>query len=397
LFRYFLFFIFIPFLLSGCTSTEEDAPLYIKPVSFNAIPGWPEDDLAQTLIALEKSCARFLKGRSEKSLGPKLYLNENDSIELSYADMRPGCDGLKNVDRTDMSSVQSFFEYYFSPYEARAGRNPEGLFTGYYEASLKGSLSRTGPYKYPLRRRPEDLVMVDLGAFRDDLKGRRIAGRVEGAYLKLYEDRAEIQEGALDDDKLTLVYVDNPVDAFFLHIQGSGRIDLDDGSVMRLGYDGQNGHPYYAIGRELIKRGHLEKEDVSMQTIRSFLETNPAVADEIMNTNKSYIFFRLLDEAGPLGGEGVPLTTGRSLAVDHTKIPYGLPLWVSADPPVEGEAPLNRLMVSQDTGGAIRGAVRGDVFWGAGPRAEHLAGHMKSEGRYWLLLPRKEQKMAKAN
>ncbi|MEM7651032.1 MAG: MltA domain-containing protein, partial [Pseudomonadota bacterium] len=171
-------------------------------------------------------------------------------------------------------------------------------------------------------------------------------------------------------------------------IQGSGVVQLDDGGVMRIGYAGQNGHVYYAIGRELIKRGDIEKEDVSLQSIRSWLEANPDQADEIMNTNESYVFFQELKGEGPLGGSGVALTPGRSLAVDRSLLAYGLPLWADIEAPIDGAPHIQRLMVAQDTGGAIRGPVRGDVFWGYGERAETLAGPMKSQGRYWALLPK---------
>ncbi|PNW60305.1 UNVERIFIED_CONTAM: hypothetical protein BEN50_26175, partial [Euhalothece sp. KZN 001] len=276
------------------------------------------------------------------------------------------------------------------------GKEDTGLFTGYYEASLKGARERGGAYQYPLRALPDDLVMVDLGAFRDDLKGRRIAGRVRGSRLHPYESRADITKGALPADQdQALVWVDDPVDAFFLHIQGSGRVMLDDDTAMRVGYAGQNGHPYYAIGRELIRRGELDKDEVSLQSIRSWLRQNPDGAWDVMFTNASYVFFRELEGAGPIGGGGLPLTPGRSLAIDPTRIPYGTPLWVDIDHPDEKAAPIRRLMVAQDTGGAIRGAIRGDVFWGHGDRGEYYGGKMKSDGRYWLLL-RKGTKLSRA-
>lgn len=174
----------------------------------------------------------------------------------------------------------------------------------------------------------------------------------------------------------------------FLQIQGSGRVIMDDGTTISVGYAGQNGHPYYAVGRELIKMGVLTKETVSMQAIEQWLSDNPARADEIMNTNRSYVFFQELDGEGPLGGENIALTPLRSLAIDRSLLPYGMPLWVDIAPPMEGEHGLQRLMIAQDTGGAIRGPVRGDVFWGYGERAEIIAGHMKSNGRYWALLPK---------
>jgi membrane-bound lytic murein transglycosylase A len=234
--------------------------------------------------------------------------------------------------------------------------------------------------------------MVDLGRFRPDLKGKRIAGKVVDGSLVPYPDRREIEAGALSGRKLEIVWVDDPVGAFFLHVQGSGRVRLADGGELRLGYAAQNGHPYTAIGRELIDRGELRSEDVSLQTIRAWLEAHPGQARELMERNASYVFFQQVKGEGPLGAQGVPLTPGRSLAVDLNFVPLGVPLWLvaGAPSPLEGEPDrkLRRLVVTQDTGGAIRGPIRGDVFWGFGEEAEAIAGRMKHRGRYWMLLPK---------
>ena len=370
-------------LCAACGHVSEDVdeqPLVLKKASFGQLPDWDKDNHQAFLAALEKSCDRIVKKPATASLGA-------DGFAGTYGDWQPVC---RLVNDGQVTDAKAFVEMHFTPWKAAAaGAGDTGLFTGYYEPSLRGAHIKTGPYQYPLRALPDDLVMVDLGQFRDDLKGRRIAGRVNGSRLRPYEDRAAITAGGLPAAQDNpIVWVDSPVDAFFLHIQGSGRVILPDGSDLRVGYAGQNGHPYYAIGRELIARGHLEQDEVSLQTIRAWLEANPDQANDIMFTNPSYVFFRELDKGGPLGGEGVILTPERSLAVDRSKIPYGIPLWVDIKPPTENEAPLRRLMVAQDTGGAIRGAVRGDVFWGYGDRAEYMAGHMKSEGRYWLLLPK---------
>jgi len=299
------------------------------------------------------------------------------------------CVALDNVDKESSLAVRQYLEDYFQPFEVRDGRNPMGLFTGYYEASLKGSRVKTDHYRYPLHARPDDLVMVNLGEFRSDMRGERIAGRVSHGTLKPYEERAQIVDGDWPHNDKVLIWVDDAVDAFFAQIQGSAVVELEDGSVTRIGYAGQNGHVYYAIGRELVKRGYLAKEHVSLQSIRDWLNSNPGQADEIMNTNRSYVFFsERTGVDGPMGGQGVALTPERSLAIDHSLIPYGAPVWVDiygATP--EGED-ISRLMIAQDTGGAIRGAVRGDFFWGFGDRAESLAGPMNAQGRYWLLLPK---------
>ena len=380
--KYLLIFLLsLPvFLIGGCSffemEDEKDAPLVLQAATFSELPGWGGDDLAGVKEAIDKSCTRILKNDPAKKFGPLEQAG-------TYASWQRAC---RNIAANP--NLKLALEENFKPYLVTAGGDAQGLFTGYYEASLRGSRTKYGPYRYPLHARADDLVMVQLGDFREDLKGRRIAGRVVGGNLKPYESREEIVAGDWPHNDKVLVWVDDPVDAFFVQIQGSGVVELAEGGVMRIGYAGQNGHPYYAIGRALIKRGALTKENVSMQSIRTWLEANPGEADEIMNTNKSYVFFKESQKPGAIGGEGVVLTAQRSLAVDRSKVPYGVPLWVDIAPPKEGEKGLQRLMVAQDTGGAIRGAVRGDVYWGYGAQAEYLAGHMKSKGRYWALLPR---------
>lgn len=376
----FLISFFLVLIMPGCAGVapqqpDESAPLTLRPVAFRDLPGWGDDDMTQALPALRRSCERIMKAPPEKIFGPVPEAG-------AYADWRPACASFLALKDASPVALRVFFETRFRPYEVSAAGMTEGLFTGYYEASLRGSEQRRGPYRYPLYLRPDDLVMVDLGEFREELKGQRIAGRVKSGQLKPYEDRAAIVAGKWPHNDKALVWVDDAADAFFVQVQGSGVVTMDDGTELRIGYAGQNGWPYYAIGRELVKRGHLAKEDVSMQAIRAWLGAHPGEADEIMNTNKSYVFFRRLEKEGPEGGEGVVLTPGRSLAVDHSKIPYGVPVWLAT-----AEPDLSRLMVAQDTGGAIRGAVRGDVFWGYGPEAEKIAGPMKAKGRYWLLLP----------
>lgn len=379
-------YLMLSLILSSCAEIpvaekDEKPPLVLRQSSFANLPGWQDDDFQNFASAYEKSCTRILKASPDKQFG-------NLKEAGTYGDWQKPCRDFLGLINPSPAALYTFFEHHFTPYTVSAGQDPEGLFTGYYEASLRGSRTRQGPYHYPLYTRPDDLVMVDLGEFRDELKGQRIAGRVKGGNLKPYETRAEIVEGNWPHNDKVFVWVDDPVDAFFVQIQGSGVVELDDGNTMRIGYAGQNGHPYYAIGRELIVRDHLTKENVSMQSIREWLAAYPDEADEIMNTNKSYVFFHELDGEGPLGGEGVALTAGRSLAIDRSLLSYGLPLWVDIDHPTQENQKLQRMMIAQDTGGAIRGPVRGDVFWGYGAEAESLAGPMKSKGRYWILLPK---------
>ncbi len=378
-----LFSLILIFLLSACgvQDTDEKPPLRLKEASFSSLKGWGDDDLRTFIPAFEKSCQIVFRRADDRMMGP---LQEAGTAKR----WKELCSAFQAMRDGSAPIIRRFFENNFTPYAVYAGSKAEGLFTGYYEASLKGSLKKTGPYQYPLHGRPDDLVMVHLGQFRDHLKGERIAGRVIDGTLKPYETREEIVAGDWPHPDEVLLYVSNPVDAFFLQIQGSGRVELREGGYKRIGYAGQNGHPYYAIGRELIKREHLEKDEVSMQSIRAWLEANPDEAQEIMNTNKSYVFFRELKEDGPVGGSTVTLTPGRSLAIDRSLISYGLPIWVDIEEPIDGAGPIRKLMVTQDTGGAIRGPVRGDVFWGYGEMAETLAGGMKSDGRYWVLLPK---------
>jgi membrane-bound lytic murein transglycosylase A len=372
-------------LIAFLTACAPEAPkepvppkLTIKPARFEDLEGWRADTQAEALDAFAKSCAKLTVQPKDRAVG----------IAGTVADWIAPCTALSQVPRGDDATARAFFETWFLPYLAADNDKPEGLFTGYYEAELRGSSRPGGRYAVPLYRKPDDLVMVDLGEFRDAMKGERIAGRVIDGRLRPYEDRARIEGGALKGRDLEMVWVDDAVDAFFLHIQGSGRVAMEDGSVMRVGYAGQNGHPYVAVGRELIARGALTKENVSMQSIREWLRANPGEAAGLMNKNPSFVFFRPLDGEGPLGAQGVALTPGRSLAVDRSFVPYGLPVWLDAQDPLDGAARLRRLMVAQDTGGAIRGPVRGDVFWGHGDEAELRAGKMKSPGRYHLLIPR---------
>ncbi len=377
--------------IAGCAGTgtsvpekDDKTPLLLKPASFSDLPGWQNDDMAGFMAAYKTSCARILK----KAPGDKFAA---DPAFGTYAAWQEPCRRAGSVNANDGASVRAFMQDNFKPVQATAAGDPQGLFTGYYESTLRGSRTRQGAYQHPLLARPKDLVMVELGDFREELKGQRIAGRVLDGKLKPYESRAKIVLGQMPN-ALPLVWLNDPRDAFFVQVQGSGTVHLDDGSMMRVGYDGQNGHAYYAIGRELVKRGIYKKEDVSMESIRRWLIENPAQADELMNTNPSYVFFREMPisgkDAGPQGGEGVMLTPGRSLAIDRSKLPYGFPVYLSAVYKDTQGRPLNRLLMAQDTGGAIRGAVRGDVFWGSGAKAEEMAGPMKAKGVYFFLLPK---------
>lgn len=350
------------------------ARLHLRPVAFDSLPGWAADDQGAALRAFLMSCER-MDARPTTLLEPERPI------------WRAVCAAARAVPFADGAAARAFFENTFSAYAIARGGDDDGLLTGYYEPELRGSLTPVPPYGTPLYRLPPDLVTADLGAFNPDFKGKTLAGRLVGNRLLPYHDRAAIAAGALANQGLELLWVDDPVAAFFLEIQGSGRVRLEDGRILRVGYAGKNGLPYLAIGRVLVERGILTPETVNLFSIRDWLKAHPDEAAEVLNQNRSYVFFRELDDAGPVGSEGVVLTPGRSLAVDRSIVPMGTPVWIAGRLPDNGGA-LERLMVAQDTGGAITGPMRGDVFWGPGAEAERLAGHMKDTARFFLLWPR---------
>ncbi len=357
--------------------------LALRPVTFDVLAGWREDALQDAVPAFLHTCRRFAKWSEDRMIGPR-------GLGGRAQDWRPACAAAAKIAGDDTAGARNFFESHFTPFVVSWGGESEGLFTGYYEPLLRGSRRQSARYRVPLHARPDDLVTADLGRFDPKLKGRRFIGRVRKNRFEPYPDRAGIEAGAIADD-LTIVWVDDAIDAFFLHIQGSGRVQLENGEEIRVGYAGQNGRRYYAIGRELIKRGALTRSNVSMQGIRRWLEENPDAATSVMQLNPSYIFFRELKGEGPLGALGVPLTPQRSIAVDRRHLPLGAPIWLDATRPDADagapDKPFSRLLMAQDTGGAIRGAVRGDVFWGHGAAAAEIAGRMKHPGRWYLLLP----------
>lgn len=286
--------------------------------------------------------------------------------------------------------VTRYFEENFEPFQViNADESNTGIVTGYYEPLLRGSRTRTDVYRYPLYTTPQDLITIDLGEVYPDLKNRRLRGRLVGNKVMPYLDRGEIDSDSPPLKGLEIAWVDDPVEAFFLQIQGSGQIQLPDGSRLRVGYADQNGHPFRSLGGALIRRGEIRAENASMQGIKAWAQRNPRKVQQFMNANPSFVFFKELpgDLTGPIGTLGVPLTAERSIAVDQRVIPLGVPVYLSSTMPNSSQ-PLNRLMVAQDTGGAIAGAVRADFYWGFGDGAGSLAGRMKQQGRMWVLLPR---------
>ena len=275
------------------------------------------------------------------------------------------CEAAAALPPEDDTAARRFFETAFIPLSVADYGAREGLFTGYYEIELDGSRRRQGRFQTPIYRRPPDLA--------------------EAARYS----RAEIEDGALAGRGLELLWVDDPIDAFFLEIQGSGRVLLKNGKTIRVGYDGQNGHSYVAVGRLLVERGIMPRSVVTMPAIRAWMEQHPEAGAALRRDNPSYVFFRELRGEGPVGAEGVVLTTERSLAVDRSFIALGIPIWLETDERFAAADPVRRLVVAQDVGGAITGPVRGDLFWGTGSAAAERAGVMNARGRYYLLLPRK--------
>jgi len=373
-------------LAAACAPVPAPPPADRQPnprltaVGFADLPGWHSDDLADVRTALGRSCGRLLSQPADRPVGDVVTAG-------TVADWREPCAALAGLsDRS--ADLRTLLEARFQPYRLADATDDTSLFTGYYEAELRGSPRREGPYQTPIYTRPADLITVDLGQFRPELKGQRIAGKVRDGRLEPFASRAEIDAGALAGRNLEILWVDDPVDSFFLHIQGSGRVRMADGGTVRLGYDSQNGHPYVAIGRELVRRGEMTLEQVSMPSLRAWLAVHPDQAAAVMAANPSYVFFRRIEGEGPIGAQNVPLTAGRSLAVDRRYVPLGVPVWLDTLDPLDAGRPLRRLFIAQDTGGAIKGIVRGDIFFGFGAAAAEQAGYMRRQGRYYLLLPR---------
>jgi len=365
-------------LFASCAEKPIPQPerLSLQPVSFSDLRGWIEDHQTEAVPALIRSCAALMNKPDDTAMG----------LGGKAKDWRSVCEKLERAKPVSDKETRAFFEQEFQPYAARQNGSKEGLFTGYYEAEINGDWQQGGKYQTALWARPDDLITVDLGDFKSGLKGQKIAGKIEGRKLRPYDSRASIMAGSLLHHAQPLLWTDDAIAAFFLEIQGSGRVRLTDGSTVRVGYEAQNGHTYIAIGRVLADEGQIEKP-VTMAKIREWLRNNPGRAQEMMNRNPSVVFFRLIDGEGPVGAQGVVLTPRRSMAVDPSFVPLGVPLWL--DVQENGGTPsLQRLVVAQDTGGAIKGGVRGDFFWGAGAEAEELAGAMQSRGTYYVLLPK---------
>ena len=362
-------------------------PIEIVAADYSALTNWKETALVTSFETFKKSCDAFLKQSPETEVGTV-------NFPMKAADWQPACQAALNLKEVDEPKLHDFFERWFKLVRFSQHKPLDGLFTGYYLPLLHGAWQPSERYKYPIWGRPQELITVNLESFGITADKKSITGRLAGKKLVPYYSRAEINEGKMSSTSTPLLWVDNRVDRFFLEIQGSGYVQMEDGSNIAIGYAAQNGRPYTSIGKYLIQKGELEKKAVSMQSIREFLNTHAERVDEVLNQNESFIFFRLLKHQQILGSQGVALTAGYSLAVDKSHIPLGTPIWLETSFPTQNStqpAALKRLMVAQDTGGAIKGWVRGDVFWGGGEEASYIAGHMKNKGTFWLFLPRSTQ------
>ena len=332
--------------------------------AYQALPGWPSG-------GLDRSLRTFLGGCP-----------------------RPGtlalvCENAAGVAAGDAEAARQFFESAFVPYALVSSEGPDtGLITGYYEPIIEGSRTQSAPHRYPIFGVPEDLVVVDLASVNPDVRNLRLRGRLEGRRVVPYLSRAEIETRGVPAP--IIAWTSDPVELFFLQIQGSGQVRLDDGERIRIGFADQNGHPYRSLGRYLIDRGELPLEQTSMQGIKAWAAANPAKLQEALNANPSYVFFRELPVTdGPIGALGVALSPQFCLAVDRRYVPLGSPVYLASTLHLSEER-LDRLMAAQDTGGAIRGVVRADFYWGTGTEAGAMAGRMRQQGRMWLLWPRDE-------
>ena len=300
------------------------------------------------------------------------------------------CDLADDIKEPSDENIKNYFKKYFNVYTAtNIDGSDTGMITGYYQPILKGSKVKTSHYKVPLYTTPKDLITVDLSEVYPELKSKRLRGKLIGNKLVAYLSRAEIDGQGSPLAGNEIVWVEDPVEAFFLEIQGSGIIHFDNGDVMQIGYADQNGYPFKAIGSTLIQKKEITMAEASMEGIKSWARKNISKLREFLNINASYVFFRKLpnDLPGPIGALGVSIEAERSVAIDPKFIPLGAPIFLSTTQPNASE-PLERLMVAQDTGGAIRGGVRADFYWGSGDEAGRKAGSMKQQGKIWTLLPK---------
>ncbi|AZL15429.1 murein transglycosylase A [Rickettsiales endosymbiont of Stachyamoeba lipophora] len=363
--RSFTFIFFVLLLLNSCAVFRPKETITLKPTNFKNLTGWENEQFDEFWPSLQKSCEKFLTLPSDYKLRFGSFYSAG-----SMADWHPLCERAEFIEHKHLQ--KEFLENNFTPYLVKSSKGNKGLFTGYYESDIRGSLVKTSKFKHPIYYSPPDI------------QERRP-----------YYSRTEIENGVLEDRNLELLWTDDKIELFFMHIQGSGKVHLPDGSIIRIGYASQNGYPFTPIGRVLIKNNSINKSQLSAQAIKRWLRHNPEHADYVMNQNESYIFFRHIEaNDGPIGALGVELTSERSIAVDKRFYPLGIPAWINTHLPSTIYSKPNkyrRLVTLQDTGGAIKGGIRADIFFGSGKRAREIAGGMKALGNIVVLLPNNVQ------
>lgn len=357
-------FLLCALILQGCLFTSKITinnygKVKLEEVNFENLDGWRSDDHKKALMSFLKSCSKFSVMAQNRVIGKELG-------DITAGDFRDVCEIGEIVKTMSSKQAQNFFENWFRPFLViNKGTGSKGIFTGYYEANLRGSRIKTEKYKYPIYAKPKDLSSEP------------------------YYTRKEIEEGALNGKGLELIYVDDKVELFFLHVQGSGRVTLEDGLTVKVTYAGKNNRNYSSIGAYMENNSLLPRGKVSAESIKDWMRENPDKMDEVMNSNDSYVFFKISSDEFVVGAQNVPLTPERSMAVDSSIMPYGLPFWVETTlKNKDGDkTKFNKLLIAQDTGSAIKGIVRGDIFFGYGEEAENKASYMASTGQYYVLLP----------
>ncbi len=383
--RSFFCLVLLCVALWGYATPTTDYKMTLQPVSFTDLPGWEKDKESEAFKAFQVSCHRFLTLRPDDSVG-------TSAMMIKAKQWWPICRTAMQLKNPTDSQARVFFQQHFNVYTVFNLQQPQGLVTAYYLPEVQVSHTRHGSFTVPIYSRPKDLITVKMGLFSSVYKGRKLSGKVVGTELYPYDSREEINKGSLKGRVSIIAWGNSYVDRFFLQIQGSGEAVFPDGKKELLGYDGENGRSYISIGKLLVDSNTIAMKDMSAQTLKKWLNSHPKKGAAVMEANPSFIFFRVLKQKNPNGTARVPLTPWRSVAVDQHYIPLGSPMWFATDIPLAKfpllKQPFKHLMVAQDTGGAIRGPIRADLYLGAGSKAEIISGHMVNKGRYWLMLPK---------
>lgn len=370
---------FITLYINGChreSAVTDSGDVMLKKIQFTDLTGWNNDNFAEVISVFNKNCNQIMKKSG-------VYLG-NSAIKVKISDLQNKCNKFFAANIKSASDMKKFMESEFIAYAVTDKGKAEGKFTSYYEAVIHASYHKSDKYKYPVYGKPNDLIEINLRDFDADLPDKRLVGRVDNNKFVPYYNRRDIENKGISAP--VLMWGDDLVDIHFMQIQGSAVAKMDDGTEVRIGYADNNGYKFKGIGSILISKGYINKEDSSMPKIREWLRKNPDKAQDLMAENERFIFQKINTADGPLGAFGIPLTAGRSLAVDTDYIPLGSVLWLNTTSPDHRE--INKIVFAQDIGSAIKGVVRGDYFWGHGEEALKHAGRMNSSGKYFIILPK---------